>query len=401
MYERFIYKLDLLSYIQKSDNIILQKLLEANLNPYKLYQFNKMPHYVMARPIFKEKTLEEFLELLNKLSSREITGNDAEKAVINFFNFLYFDTAELFEKILLKSSFGVGTATVNKIWANLVPDFKVMLAPNQLADISKIKYPCYVENKLDGYRCVYIPNKGFYSRSGKTFGNTNLNTYFKSIFNCGDYVLDGELYVHGLEFQKFTSIVNTENIKIPNTLKFVVYDCVPLNDWINQECNINREKRLKLLREVITGTIAEHNKILDISVDLVYNSNELKKIYKEHLQNGYEGSIIKSVDGLYQWKRVTINSGEMLKLKPFKTLDLEVKAVYSGEGNFKDVAGGITVNYNGIEVSVGSGFNLETRKLMKKNPTEYIGKIAEIKYFEETVDRSLRFPTFVRWRFDK
>lgn len=384
------------------NNEQLKKLLVFALSPYKSFQFHKMPcefENELGSNYSQEEKF-EFLEvLLDSLDKRHITGNEAKEAVIKTFKL--FDRAhfELYAKVLTKQAIGVGISTVNKVWPGLVPEFKLMLAPNESPNIVDLKYPCYMQPKLDGYRCIY-KNGIMFSRTGKSFGNNNLFNYFNKLFQVQDYVLDGELYCEGINFNKLQTILNTYDAPIPNTLKFVIYDCVPVKDWEIQNCKKPYNERIKNVGE-ITFAIADYSKVVEILNEEVQNSTQAAELYKNYLEKGYEGAMIKAINGLYRWKRVTLHSGEMLKLKPYKTLDLKVVGIYEGEKNFKGLAGGIIVDFNGKPVAVGSGFDVPARKEIIKSPDNFIGRTAEIKFFEETEDGSLRFPTFVRWRLDK
>ena len=382
----------------------LKELLEANLNPYKLYQFNKIPcepNYVDESNWSELDKHNAFMALLEDLSSRSTTGTKAKENITSVMRFFekgeHFD---LYAKILTKESIGVGAKTVNKVWPNLIPEFKIMLAPNELPNIAEVNYPINLQPKLDGFRCIYYKGQ-LWSRTGKPFGNNNLSSYFSILNAAEDYVLDGELYVESLSFNKLQTILNTYEHPVPNTLKFIVYDCMPKVDWETQKCLKPYHERLKLLRTVLNDKVANYKKVIDIPNDLVQNAAEAVDLYKKYLKQGYEGVMLKASEGLYKWKRVTVNSGEMLKLKPFKTIDLQVTNIYDGEGKFQGVAGGVVVDYNGTAVRVGSGFNDTMRKDLASKPNEFIGKMVEIKYFEETKDKSLRFPIFVRWREEK
>lgn len=341
-----------------------------------------------------------FVKLCERLRNREVTGNKAKEEVIEVFKRMLKPEFDIYSKILLKEAIGIGAKTVNKVWPNHIPEFSLMLAPNELPIITQIKYPIYVQPKLDGYRCIYRDGM-LWSRSGKPFRNLNLPLHFKALFGVKDYVLDGELYAHGIAFNNLQKILNTENAPIPATLKFIVYDCLHIANWDYKICKKTYEDRLKDLRKVVNSQIADHQKVIDIANDLVQTSKEAVDIYKNCLQNGYEGVMLKAPDGLYQWKRTTVKSGEMLKFKPFKSVDLEVKEIYEGEGNFQGMAGGVVVDYNGTPVRCGSGFDVALRKEMANEPSKFIGKVAQIKYFEQTEDNSLRFPIFERWREEK
>ncbi len=387
---------------QHKSNEQLKKLVNFALNPYILFQFNKMPcQFEKEHEV--EHTQEwkfDFLEgLLNDLAGRYTTGNEAKEAVCAVFKLFDKDHFDLYSKVLTKQSIGLGITTANKVWPGLIPEFKLMLAPNDLPVITNVKYPCYVQPKLDGYRCVY-KNGAMFSRKGKPFGNENLSNYFNKLFQIEDIVLDGELYCEGVNFNKLQTILNTYDAPLPNTLKFVIYDCVPVKDWEAQSCKKPYSERIRNVREAINN-IADHKKVIDIPNDEVQDAKQAIDLYKQYLKKGYEGAMIKAIDGQYKWKRVTLRSGEMLKLKPFTTADLKVTGIYDGEGNFQGMAGGVVVDFNGNSVRCGSGFDIVTREKMAKSPNDFIGRTAEIKYFEETEEGSLRFPTFVRWRDDK
>jgi DNA ligase 1 len=389
---------------QEIDNEELKTLLEANLNPHKLFQFNKMPvtyAQVHTYDKFTETVVYRmFKVLLTTLETRKLTGNKAKEEVKLVFCRMNTFEFELYSKILLKAPIGVGASTVNKVWPDLIPEFKLMLAPNKLPNVVNLNYPLYLQPKLDGYRCIYKEGL-FFSRKGMSFGNENLLTYFNCLEGVEDYVLDGELYIHGQNFNKLQTGLNTENTPVPKGLKYVVYDCIPLKDWNAQSCKIPYKERLQRLRSILNDSIGEYTKVIDIASDEVNNSAETIELYKKYLKNSYEGAMLKDINGLYQWKRVSLKSGEMLKLKPFKTEDLKVIGTYEGEGALEGTIGGIIVDFNGCSVRCGSGFSNFDREEISRNQKAFIGKIAEIRFLEETEDGSLRHPTFERWRDDK
>ena len=383
----------------KDQKEILQ-ILNYALDPYKNFYIKKLPEYIQLRPLSKEVSYKHFINLLDRLSSRTVTGNAARDEVISFFENCDTEDAPIYKKVLLKDAIGIGAATVNKVLPKHIPEFKVMLAPSQLPNLTDLNYPLYVQPKYDGFRAIYKEGK-FYTRSGLIYPNTNLENYFKDLIGINNYVLDGELYIHNKPFEEMSKVLNADSAVIPDNLKFYVYDCLPIKDWQNQSTKLSYVDRLKLVRSIVNDTVANYSKVIDSPTDLVESPSEVVEIYKKYLKNGYEGCMLKSQEGKYQWKRTTLKSGEMIKLKPFETLDLKVTGIFDGEGKYEGKAGGIIVDYNSTPVSVGSGFDDITREEISKQPDNYIGKIAEIKYFEETDEGSLRFPIFIRWRDDK
>ena len=277
-------------------------------------------------------------------------------------------------------------------------DYSPMLAPNKYPDITNLSYPLFIQPKYDGFRATFVPDKGFITRTGKRFKNLNLPLYFSAMINCGNTVLDGELWIRGKPLSEVQSLLTTEAAKIDCDLVFVVFDAVPLEDWKNRSCDLPYSSRLKLLREKVTS-VASFTKVLDISTDLVNSSAELAAIYKKHLTNGLEGAIIRSESGFYKWGRVGL-TGDFFKLKPFKSVDIKVVGTFEGKGKLENTIGGIICDYNGNEVRVGTGFSMDQRNEIYSNVNQFLGKIAEIKYLEET-EKSLREPRFSRWRDDK
>jgi DNA ligase-1 len=280
--------------------------------------------------------------------------------------------------------------------------FKVMLASQDMPDLTHLRYPCYVQPKLDGFRAIYHPDHGFISRSGKSFRNKNLEEYFKSLKQLGSFVLDGELYIKGEPFQNLTSTVNKEGAEI-NNLKYYVYDCVPLVSFDKQEAkDLPYEVRIRTLRKVLNEDIQDYVKVIDLQTDLVSSPKEIKDLYSDYLKQGYEGVIIRRKDGNYKFGRSTLRGGELIKLKPFQSADLPVIDFYEGEGQFEGSLGGIICMLNnGLNVRVGSGFTIDNRRDIWDNKDKYFGKTVEVKYMEETEDGNLRHPIFMRWREDK
>ena len=89
-----------------------------------------------------------------------------------------------------------------------------------------------------------------------------------------------------------------------------------------------------------------------------------------------------------------------MKLKDFHDVDLVIERLEAGTGRNKGRLGAIVVKYSGVEVKVGSGFSDELRSMIWDDPTNFIGRVVEVRYQEVTPDGSLRFPTFVCFRND-
>jgi DNA ligase-1 len=72
-----------------------------------------------------------------------------------------------------------------------------------------------------------------------------------------------------------------------------------------------------------------------------------------------------------------------------------------GTGKHAGKLGSFQVNYQGVEVQVGSGLTDELRERVWADKESFLGRTIEVRYQEVTPDGSLRFPTFVCFRNDR
>ncbi len=93
----------------------------------------------------------------------------------------------------------------------------------------------------------------------------------------------------------------------------------------------------------------------------------------------------------------------ILKVKQFYTVDLEVVDLEEGTGRLTGTLGAFVVRYKGNYLRVGSGMTDEQRKLFWSDGISLIGRVIEVKYKDESLDKrtglySLQFPIFVQLR---
>jgi len=402
------------AFIKKhSDNDYFLQLLFYNLDPYTQFYIKKIPDYEIAIEKFWDfrRSYISFNQLAQDLSSRKITGNAAKQEVVRVFSNMAPEDEGIYSIILRKAAVGVGVTTFNKGLKGTsaekffkVTDFKVLLAPNDVPNLSAIKYPVLASPKMDGFRAIYWPQRGaskFLTRAGKVYENPKLLEHFKALEGMYKYVLDGELYIHNENFNNIASTLTTEDAEIPKGLKYVVFDCIPIKDWDKQKCTIPYEERLKILREVLNDQVADYKRIIDVATDKCNNAKEVKDLYKKYLNNNYEGLMLRNPDAEYQWKRPTLKANIIMKVKPIETYDGKIIGFYEGEESFVGTLGGVTVDFNGVKVDVGTGFTIDERKEVWNNRDKYLGTYIEIKYMEVTEDNSMRHPVFIRFRKDK
>ena len=113
--------------------------------------------------------------------------------------------------------------------------------------------------------------------------------------------------------------------------------------------------------------------------------------------------MVKDWSSKYEFKR----SKSLLKMKLMDLIDLVVTDIYEGESGskYEGMMGGVTCDYEGYPLGVGSGWSDSERAYYWSHPEEIIGKTISISYQNksENLDggKSLRFPVKKIIRFDK
>lgn len=257
-----------------------------------------------------------------------------------------------------------------------------MLAKDFKKELKKVKYPCYVQPKLDGMRSLATEDEGFMSRTGKaidTLGHIVLA-------DLEDSILDGELYAHGISFQENMKLIKKYREGETEQVKYHVYDMVidaPFHD---------RHIMLMALVERM-----ENPNIEVVPTYLVTNQNQMKNHHAIFVSQGYEGTMIRHSEEGYA---VNKRSSQLLKYKDFLDEVYTVNEVWPSEAR-PDQGVVECVTSEGITFTCGMKFSHFDRKMILAMKEEYIGKKAEIRFFEYTDGGLPRFPVCVGFRLDK
>ena len=134
----------------------------------------------------------------------------------------------------------------------------------------------------------------------------------------------------------------------------------------------------------------------------VSNIDEAYDRAQEQWNAGHEGVVIKPYFKAYY------DTGMMIKIKRFETLDVAVCGYQEGRGKYAGVVGALYVGYFNpedntiVKVSKVNCGTDEDRKMWKKwfDEGTAIGKVIEVKC-QEVTDKSLRHPVYIRLRDDK
>lgn len=282
---------------------------------------------------------------------------------------------------------------------------KPMLATN--IDLAKLEYPVYASPKFDGIRAL-VQNDTVYSRNGKPIPNRHVQELFGKLNGADGELIVGDPTAKDV-FQKTTSGVMSVDGK-PDVF-YYEFDVHNLDMGYEDRWN----------DELYYIYILEPKNVIAVEQEWITNEQELLEYEQKILAQGYEGVIIRKPDAKYKHGRSTIKEGALLKLKRFSDAEAEIigaECLYTNtneavtnalgyterstkkEGKVAlDTLGAFIVkNKEGVEFSVGSGFNDEQRKEYWKDRYKFIGKTIKYKYFEVGIKDKPRFPIFLGFR---
>jgi DNA ligase-1 len=181
----------------------------------------------------------------------------------------------------------------------------------------KIKYPALAQPKLDGHRCIeqtisddITISCSLWSRTRKIINSApHISQAIRKVFLENEIALpylDGELYNHDYHnnFEELSSLIRQEEPKEGYiNIQYHVYD-IPMYGLTNYV----RYQKLETLRPLFKGT-----PIHIVETIVVQDEDELMTAFEHFLSQGYEGCMVRNMDGLYVNKR----SYDLQKIKEF------------------------------------------------------------------------------------
>lgn len=342
-----------------------------------------------------ENTYSDIRDMFSYLSLNN-SGKDVNIGVVQgYINSLDKDLQDFVRGLFTKSlKIGADAKTVNKVIPNLIPTFEIMLGSK--ADLNKLsKGDKFVTEKHDGCRCFIQIRNGkiiMKSRQNKIFeGLIDIENSIKEL-GLNNICLDGELLAIDSNYEN----VYKDTMKIVSTkekkkygVKYMIFDILSIDEFDNKKGVLKYSERRKILDNI------KQNEFINITPILYHGTDNDKvlEVLSICRANGAEGAMV-NLDKPYEFKR----SKTLLKLKVMNSCDLKIIGFEEGDGKFKNTLGSLLCDYKGYILGVGSGFNDKQREEIWSNQDKYLGRIAEIQYFEETNNEdgglSLRFPVF-------
>jgi len=413
----------------------LETIIRISFDPFlttKLHKLEVLPESSNDLPTDTFPTLKDLSE---RLFVAPAANDSLRKEAHDLVNSspLSYEQRKMLAKILTKRvNIGIGAKLINKaVGKALVPDPSLMLAEDDESQIAKWSN-IVIEEKYDGVRVIAIV-KGddvtYFTRSFNELPGRCLQKITSEI----RLLLNGiDVPQPGIFFDGELTDSNRKSVsgKVTQMLKGNPADSIG-DDMLYNIFDVEEAQVLETgkgvnpfyRRRELLETMFKNNKMELIVDRFIEKKNEkpqltsivlansittddhslIHKTYKELVDDGGEGVIVKSPDHLYECKR----SKSWIKIKEVNDCDLIIKGWYPGEGKREGFIGGLICEDSSgeVKVKVGSGFTEEDLKSLSQDPDGLVGKIAACQYNVVINDKSggwsLFLPRFIEVRTDK
>lgn len=235
-------------------------------------------------------------------------------------------------------------------------------------------YPVGTQPKLDGERCREESGILLSSTEDIIYSVPHINEALAKI--KFPFEPDGELYVHGMDFENIHSIVSrTVNLHPDHEqMQYHVFD-------IATDASAIQAERSVRLRTFFSNFVDPDGPIKLVPLRMAHSLDDVMRNYDDYLLHKYEGIIIRHMFAPYVRKRST----NIMKFKPKKRDDYEIIGYTEEHDKFgtpKNRLGTLTcVGANGDVFDVYSGFDDSLRQILwDRRFTDLIGKFITVHY---------------------
>ena len=405
-----------------SDNELLKRVCYLAESPRIKFYIKQLPE----PESFGDIQLDDCLELLIPVYSREVTGGEAFERIQNILNYTTKENQEIISKIILKDlRLNCGTKIFNKVWPGLIETtpyqgckpFSRKLVDKLLSEEGEV----YSQLKMDGcYSNAIIFNGvvSFVSRQGE-----EQFIEVPGLEKLPNGVLNGELTLEGIPnraqangiirsiidiegkreergevetAKKEKAFVKKNGITLEEAktkVNYTAWDFLTLDEYYSKYSERPYFERLEALSELEVNIVPTW--VFSTFKDIMEN-------YQEVVQKGFEGIVVKSMKA--PWKDGKHPSN--IKIKEEINLDLKIVGFNYGTGKNSNVYSSVNVeSSDGLLKATAAGLKEAEMKFVTDNSEELLGKILEIKCNGLSQDRegnySVLSPVFVEIRADK
>ena len=272
---------------------------------------------------------------------------------------------------------------------------------SKTAKKNTIIFPCFVQPKLDGLRCVVYrdPTTGEIRRQSRT------GTYFDTMAHIAESlaplftkypsaVLDGELYTTEIPFEELAGLIKTKKLTPSDTDKLRVIE-YHIYDIVDETLpyHTRHDSIKKMFAQVAASTASSPHKLPPyirlVETIEAKTQAEFKAEFSRFIEEGYEGIMLRNKTGMY---RCNYRSHDLQKYKEFQEDEFRIIGFMQGDGRDKGTVIWICETKEGKEFKVRPRGTIENRSKLFKTGEKYVGKMLTVIYQELTEDGKPRFP---------
>ena len=287
------------------------------------------------------------------------------------------------------------TETINsiKVFPMLAHTFEPACEKSKKNDIV---FPCYVQPKLDGLRCIcyLVPNGSNSTDEPKVVAQSRTGAYFETVEHiCAELrpillqnpglILDGELYTTELPFEELAGLIKRKKASDTNVnrqcIKYHIYDIVV--------DGIPYSERHDRIVGTVGGVTRHHLEVVD--TQLIHNANEFRQAFGEYVAAGYEGIMLRNAHGPY---RQNYRSHDLQKYKEFVESEYPIVGFKEADGRDKGTVVWVCATAEKREFSVRPRGTQEQRRQWFQNAPQHVGKLLTVIYQELSELNVPRFP---------
>lgn len=404
------------------------------------FYIKQIPAYTLDASL-ESISLSEALIGLDKLTSRKLTGKAGIAHLSTLLGLLEPDDAYVLERIIEKDlKFGLGTTYINRVFPDLLEKTPYMGAKpfsDALVDKLFANGPVTSDIKMDGRYCNAIIRSGEVDLESRQGEPTSVGDalFLYHLSHLGDCVLNGELTVDGMD--RYTangviaSIVDIEKKRdkrseadtvkvlaafvkkhgnyqeLVDRIVYTVWDLLTVEEYFAKKSKVIYAQRRSILKNMIGGLYIYNAfgiRVGLVESKLVKNKAEAFAHFKEALERGLEGTVLKDLDG--EWKDG--KPAWQVKMKTEITLDLRIMGFKFGKKGTKNesvISTLQTTSSCGLLVTNPSGMDEAMMNFVTANQDKLLGTIVEVRCCGLSTDKEGNWatlhPSVVKFRDDK
>jgi DNA ligase-1 len=294
-----------------------------------------------------------------------------------------------------------------------------------------ITFPCFVQPKLDGLRCVSyatrrVPGGGggggndettavtLQSRTGAFFtGLPHIAAALRPYLSQHpSVVIDGELYTDQMPFEELAGLIKKKKITDSDVerLKKVKYHVYDIYDRVQHDMPYS--ERMGVLASAVrrcgcvandtfySGGMSANHRVLRsdteaaavvvlVRTEKVAALGDFRRLFAEFVEAGYEGIMLRNAAGVY---RANYRSNDLQKYKEFMEEEYRIIDFKEGEGRDAGAVIWVCETADGKEFTARPRGTMQQRREWFNDGAKYIGKNLTVIFQELTEEGKPRFP---------